>query len=85
MKLVLYFVVKDETLTKRLLERAKTSGRADNNLETTKKHLETFHKQTRAVVHQYGKDRLVKISGEDTIDVIFAKVAEQLDKIIAKK
>ena len=43
-KLVVYFDVKDETLIQRLLGRAKTSGRADDNMETIKKRLETFHK-----------------------------------------
>jgi len=53
--LVIYYDVTDDTMTKRLLDRAKTSGRVDDNAETIKKRLVTFHNQTKPVVDYYGK------------------------------
>ena len=59
---VIYFDVADETMTKRLLERGKTSGRVDDNEETIKKRLETFHNQTKPVVDYYSsKDKTCKV------------------------
>ncbi len=43
----------DETMTKRLLHRGQTSGRVDDNEETIKKRLQTFHKQTMPVLDLY--------------------------------
>ena len=40
-------------MTARLLNRGKTSGRADDNEETIKKRLDTFHKHSKPVVEAY--------------------------------
>ena len=47
---ILYFQVSDETMTERLLQRGKSSGRVDDNVETIKKRLDTFHKHSEPVV-----------------------------------
>ena len=49
-------------MTSRLVNRGKTSGRVDDNEETIKKRLQTFHNQTEPVVSHYGKiHKLVKV------------------------
>ena len=59
---MLYFHVSDETMTKRLLGRAETSGRVDDNEETIKKRLKTFHDITSPVVDYYeGQGKLKKV------------------------
>ena len=50
---MLYFECSAETMTARLLKRAETSGRVDDNEETIKKRLETFFTQTLPVVQHY--------------------------------
>uniref|UniRef100_A0A915KHL0 Adenylate kinase n=1 Tax=Romanomermis culicivorax TaxID=13658 RepID=A0A915KHL0_ROMCU len=55
--LVVYFDVSDATMTKRLLGRAITSGRIDDNEETIKKRLVTFHSQTKPVVDYYDQKK----------------------------
>lgn len=52
---MLYFDVSDATMTARLLKRAETSGRVDDNEETIKKRLKTFHNLTQPVVDHYDK------------------------------
>lgn len=42
-------------MTTRLLERGKNSGRVDDNEETIKKRLQTFHNQTKPVIEHYKK------------------------------
>lgn len=58
---VLFFDVAEQTLVKRLLHRAKTSGRADDNEETIKLRLKTFNENNDKVVAQY-PDRLKRVS-----------------------
>ncbi|KAF0305080.1 Adenylate kinase isoenzyme 1 [Amphibalanus amphitrite] len=41
--LVIYFELSDEVMTQRLMKRGETSGRVDDNEETIKKRLQTFH------------------------------------------
>ena len=70
--LVLYFQVSDETMTTRLMGRGLTSGRADDNIETIRKRLDTFHKHSLPVVDHYGcKCKTVRlhysIAGENSL------------------
>jgi len=59
---VLFFTCPDDELERRLLERGKSSGRADDNRESVKKRLHTYHTQTQPVVDYFdalGKLRTV--------------------------
>lgn len=77
---VIYFEVSDETMTKRLLKRAETSGRVDDNEATIKKRLKTFHDQTRPAIEHYNQQSKVKtIAAEGTIDSIFSQVTTFID------
>jgi UMP-CMP kinase len=62
----IFLDVPEEELRKRLVLRAKTDGRSDDNLETLEKRLQTFHKSTMPVVH--------KFQNNDQLDYIFANV-----------
>merc|ERR1711881_244165 len=68
---ILYFEVSDETMTGRLLKRGETSGRADDNVETIKKRLDTFHKHSEPVMDAYAS-KCAKIPAERPVDDIFA-------------
>jgi adenylate kinase len=57
-------------MTERLLERGKTSGRVDDNEETIKKRLDTFHNQTKPLIDHY-KDKVNTVSS-----IIFTKQSE---------
>jgi len=56
---VIYFQVSDETMTTRLLKRGETSGRADDNEETIKQRIITFHAETQPVIDYYKKAKKV--------------------------
>jgi len=80
-KAVLYFEVADETMKKRLLKRAETSGRVDDNEETIVKRLKTFHQHSQPVIDYYAtQNKVCKIVAEGSVDDIFAKVTAYLDK-----
>ncbi|XP_041481040.1 adenylate kinase isoenzyme 5-like [Lytechinus variegatus] len=76
----LYLEVSDETMTERLLNRAKTSGRVDDNEETIKKRLATFHELTKPVIDCYAeKGKLKKVSAEAGPEEVFCLVKEVFD------
>jgi adenylate kinase len=77
---ILYFQVSDETMTGRLLKRGETSGRADDNVETIKKRLDTFHQHSEPVMDAYAS-KCAKIPAERAVDDIFADVCSALDKL----
>merc|ERR1712080_668290 len=78
-KHILYFEVSDDCMTGRLLKRAETSGRADDNVETIKKRLVTFHQHSEPVIAAY-KAKCSVIPAERSVDEIFADVTAALEK-----
>lgn len=60
---MLFFDASDEEMKSRLLERAKTSGRADDNEETIMKRLAMFHEVTQPVINHFeSQDKVKKVS-----------------------
>ncbi|XP_012266122.1 adenylate kinase isoenzyme 1 isoform X2 [Athalia rosae] len=78
--LVLFFDVANETLTKRLLGRAASSGRADDNEETIKKRIEVFNEKNGPIIEHY-KAKVVKINAEGGVDEIFAEATKAIDAV----
>lgn len=74
--------VPEEEIINRLLERGKTSGRADDNLETIKERLVVYHDQTRPIDDYYElMDRYVRIQGLGDVTTVFGRISRVLDKI----
>ena len=74
--------VPEEELIKRILLRGQQSGRSDDNEETARKRLDTYHNQTsplKAYYEEQGKYRA--INGLGTIDGIFDLIKESLDNL----
>jgi len=74
--------VPEEELIKRILLRGQMSGRSDDNEDTARKRLETYHNQTsplKAYYEKQGKYRA--INGLGSIDGIFDLIKESLDNL----
>ncbi|MCF0190659.1 MAG: adenylate kinase [Marinilabiliaceae bacterium] len=72
-------VPEDELIT-RLIERGKTSGRSDDNLDTIKSRLDVYNKQTKPVLDFYKKlGKVADIKGVGSIDAIFADIKQAVD------
>ncbi|XP_066137832.1 adenylate kinase isoenzyme 1 isoform X3 [Euwallacea fornicatus] len=80
--LVIFYDASENTLVERLLERAKTSGRVDDNEETIKKRLHTFNTHNDQVVQQYS-DKLKKIQAERTANEIFEETVQHIDQVLS--
>ena len=74
--------VPEDVLMKRLLLRGQQSGRSDDNEETIKKRLNVYHSQTAPLIDWYEKEGIHRhVEGLGTIDEIFGRVCEVVDKL----
>lgn len=74
--------VSEEELVKRLLKRGETSGRSDDNNENVIRARIVEYRTKTAVVADYYKefDKVVMVKGEGTIDDIFKRLCNEIDK-----
>jgi len=83
---VLYFSTTEEVMVSRLLERGKTSGRDDDNVESIKKRLVTYEQKTMPVIEYYGKQgKVVKIDSSVSVDEVYKVASAVVRKIIDGK
>ena len=80
--IMLNIAVDNDDLVARLLNRGKTSGRSDDNLETIKQRLKTYEEKTMPVIDFYDKQgKNNPIAGMGTMDEVFARICSAIDKI----
>ncbi len=70
----------DEVLAERIEKRAKLEGRKDDTREVLMKRLETYRKETEAVLSKYSKDLILEVDGFGTIENIYEEIIEKLEK-----
>ncbi len=79
---VLSLEVPEELLIERMLERGKTSGRADDNIESIHYRFVEYDNKTKPVLDFYQhKNCLHPINGVGTIENIFANICNEIDKL----
>jgi adenylate kinase len=67
-------------MTKRLLNRGKSSGRVDDNEDTIKLRLNTFHQVTKPVIDHYeALNKLKIVNSEQDPDDVFEDVKKILE------
>jgi adenylate kinase len=76
--------VSEDELIKRLVKRGETSGRADDsNEQVIKARIREYHKKTASVADHYKKENKVEmIKGEGTIDEIFQRLTDEIDRLM---
>ena len=73
----LYFVCSEEELERRLLERGKTSGRVDDNIESIKKRFKTFQDTSLPVIEGLREQgRLQEVDSSLPVDEVYASVRD---------
>jgi UMP-CMP kinase len=84
-KMVLFFDCPEKVMEERLLERGKTSGRADDNADSIRKRFRTFVETSMPVVDYYEKQgKVVKVDATSAPDKVFAKTRERLTEQLGK-
>ncbi len=75
--------VPDDELTSRLINRGKSSGRADDNPETIKNRLDVYHSTTSPLRDYYIKDGIyTAIHGLGSVDDIFSRISSHVDPVV---
>ncbi|HZW70059.1 MAG TPA: adenylate kinase [Hanamia sp.] len=76
--------VSEDELIKRLVKRGETSGRSDDsNEQVIKARIQEYHKKTASVADHYKKENKVEmINGEGTIDEIFKRLTDEIDRLM---
>ena len=73
--------VEEEELVERLINRGKTSGRSDDNMETIKKRLEVYNNQTNVLRDHYKEQgKYEAVHGMGSIEDIFANIKSVVEK-----
>jgi UMP-CMP kinase len=74
-----FFDCPEEVMLERLLKRGKTSGRADDNVESIKKRFKTFEETSMPVVWHFEKQgKVIKIDAIRGPDEVYAEVRKQM-------
>ena len=76
--------VSEDELIKRLVKCGETSGRSDDsNEQVIKARIQEYHKKTASVADHYKKeDKVEMINGEGTIDEIFQRLTDEIDRLM---
>lgn len=80
MKIIYLTSSDDDVLAERIEKRAKLEGRKDDNHEVLKKRLETYRRETEAVLKKYPKDIVIEIDGFGTIENIYEDMIDRLEE-----
>jgi len=79
---VLSLEVPEDILVERMLERGKTSGRADDNIESIRYRFVEYDNKTKPVLDFYQqKNALHAINGVGTIEEIFNNICEVIERL----
>nr|XP_054764177.1 UMP-CMP kinase-like [Lytechinus pictus] len=75
LKFVLFFDCSKETCVQRILERGKTSGRSDDNVQSLEKRFLTYRNSSKPIIDHYdAQGKVKKIAAESDPDSVFGEV-----------
>ncbi|KAL1595702.1 bifunctional uridylate/adenylate kinase [Paraconiothyrium brasiliense] len=78
-KFTLFFDAPEDVMLERLLDRGKTSGRADDNIESIKKRFRTFVETSMPVVDEFeSQNKVIKVNATQTPDEVYQDVQARL-------
>ncbi|KAF2255229.1 UMP-CMP kinase-like protein [Trematosphaeria pertusa] len=78
-KFTLFFDCPEDVMEERLINRGKTSGRADDNPESIRKRFRTFVETSMPVVHEFeSQGKVVKVEATKGPDDVYDEVKAQL-------
>jgi len=82
--LVIYFSTTEQVMLDRLLERGKTSGREDDNVESIKKRFRTYKSDTMPVIEHYASlGKVAEVNSSSSVDSVYKLVREVVEDIFS--
>ncbi|KAI9759427.1 MAG: bifunctional uridylate/adenylate kinase [Chaenotheca gracillima] len=84
-RLTLFFDCPEDVMLARLLDRGKTSGRSDDNIESIKKRFRVFVDTSMPVVDHFDKEgKVIKVNATQSPDEVYKVVRTELEKRLGK-
>lgn len=82
--LVLFFSTTEEVMLSRLLERGKTSGREDDNVESIKKRFRTYKIDTMPVIEHYSaQEKVAEIDSSGSVEAVYESTCAVINKLLS--
>eukprot|EP00918_Siedleckia_nematoides_P099207 GHVU01217091.1.p1 GENE.GHVU01217091.1~~GHVU01217091.1.p1 ORF type:complete len:334 (-),score=39.12 GHVU01217091.1:1701-2702(-) len=82
----LYMDCSEGEMERRLLNRGKSSGRIDDNIESIKKRFRTFQNETMGVISWFdSKEKVIKVNAEQTPEAVWSNIQTALDRFEGAK
>ena len=78
---VVYLKVDESKLLERILKRAKTQGRADDNEEVFKHRLEEFHRARDVILEVYNEE-VIEVNGDRKIEIIADDIFKRINSVL---
>lgn len=80
-RFTLFFDCPEDTMLERLLNRGKTSGRIDDNIDSIKKRFKTFVDDSMPVVEYFDvSGKVAKLNCNESVEKVYKKVQEALEE-----
>lgn len=81
-RFILFLDCPESVMESRLLNRGKTSGRADDNAESIRKRFRTFVETSMPVVNYFDRElnKLERVSAVGGVEDVYARVKEVLER-----
>jgi UMP-CMP kinase family protein len=80
---VLFFDCPESVMEARLLERGKTSGRADDNAASIRKRFHTYMNDTMPIINHFGREnKSWRIVSDRPVDAIFKEVSQVVPEML---
>jgi len=84
--LVIYYKTTEEVMLSRLLERGKTSGREDDNVEIIKKRFRTYETDTMPVIKHYSaQDKIAEVDSSGSVEVVHESTCVVIKDVLSGK
>lgn len=81
--LVIFFTTSEEVMLKRLLERGKTSGREDDNVESIRKRFHTYKIDTLPVIDYFAsKGKIAEIDSTRSVEAVHKDASSWVDRVL---
>lgn len=82
LKFVLVLDCPEQVLESRLLERGKSSGRVDDNMDVIRKRFKTFQEESYPIIQQYNQKGMVRtIVADWSVDDVYKEVSSLFEKL----
>ncbi|KAL9714903.1 bifunctional uridylate/adenylate kinase [Leucoagaricus gongylophorus] len=79
----LFYDTTEDVLKSRLLGRAKTSDREDDNIESILKRFRTYKEETMPVIEHYqSQNKVIKIDSSDSIEQVYTATEQVIERFL---